>query len=422
MERSDQQITTIVADEVWTETIPQRSLDKRRHETIFDGEPWDLRVLDSWLTRASTSRSVRATTHYLLTPSNELRPIISAWKRRKILRQVKLRLRPGRRLAFVTLERREIKDDAECTYRELAARERHVVLRKHIGVVDDRQLDAVDDLLAIVSFASRHRVACLAVDTSTDDGHHFRFYRRHVSRPSKNQQDRDDEVIDHADFYDFLPRAHEAFLATGPDELVRHSLHVSVPGRDRTVESSFASLFAAVESLVLWFRRQHDLEFAVMGEDWARLKPDLLLLLRQHPVFTGDPERKERGGFVRANLTALQRVPFNTAFRKFCSHFAVPTDDLWPMASVQGDVGLADIRNRVVHGSTFDRRQFNALATAADHLQWLLERMLLRVLDWPIDRSNVSGERLARMRAAYQELGDARASMRTVPSPPTELN
>src|SRR3712207_8063144 len=52
--------TTIVADEVWTETIPQRCLDKRRHETIFDGEPWDLRVLDSWLTRASTSRSVRA--------------------------------------------------------------------------------------------------------------------------------------------------------------------------------------------------------------------------------------------------------------------------------------------------------------------------------------------------------------------------
>jgi hypothetical protein len=89
------------------------------------------------------------------------------------------------------------------------------------------------------------------------------------------------------------------------------------------------------------------------------------------------------------------------------------------MASTQSDVGLADIRNRVVHGSTFDHRQLNALAVAGDHLQWLLERMLLRVLAWPIDRSNVSGARLAKLRAAYGELRDAQISMRSVPAPPT---
>jgi hypothetical protein len=195
---------------------------------------------------------------------------------------------------------------------------------------------------------------------------------------------------------------------------------VCVPGRERTVESSFASLFSAVESLVLWFRRQHDLEFAVDASEWARLKPDLIALLKAHAIFSTNPERKRRVELVRGNLNALQRVPFGTAFSKFCSHFEVPIDDLWPMASINGDVGLADIRNRVVHGSTFDHRQFNTLAVASDHLTWLLERMLLRVLGWPVDRSNVSGERLARMRAAYAELRDAQISMRTVPPAPTQ--
>lgn len=197
-------------------------------------------------------------------------------------------------------------------------------------------------------------------------------------------------------------------------------MHYTCASRTRTNGREFvASLFSAVDSLVLWFRRQHDLEFAVDASEWARLKPDLIALLKAHPVFTTNPERKRRVDLVRGNLNALQRVPFSTAFSKFCSHFDVPNDDLWPMASIHADVGLADIRNRVVHGSTFDRRQFNALAVAGDHLQWLLERMLLRVLGWPIDRSNVSGARLVKIRAAYAELRDAQISMRSVPAPPT---
>jgi hypothetical protein len=318
--RSERGAALIVADEVWTETIPQRSLDRRRHETIFDGEAWDLRVLETWKldTKTPRSGSIRATTHYLVTPSRELTPIISTWKRRKVLRRVAIKSRPRRRVSFVTLERRERREDYECIFRELAAKETHTIRRRSVGAVDHEQLDALDDLLAIVSFGSRHRVACLAVDSSGRDGHRFRFYRRHMQRPEKIKQSRDDEVVDLADFEEFLAVAHEAYLATGPADLVRHALHVCVPDRERTVESSFASLFSAVESLVLWFRRQHDLEFAVDASEWARSKPDLIALLKAHPVFTTNTERKRRVELVRGNLNALQRVPFSAAFGRFC--------------------------------------------------------------------------------------------------------
>jgi hypothetical protein len=193
---SEHSAAQIVADEVWTETIPLRSLDRRRRETIFDGEAWDLRVFETWKLekKVPRARSVLTTTHYLLTPSRELTPLISTWPRRKVLRRVAIKLRPGRRVTFVTLERHEVREDSECTFHELAAKVIHTIHPRSVGAVDHQQLDALDDLLVIVSFVSRYRVACLAVDSSGRDGHRFRFYRRHMSRPKKKKQSRSDEV------------------------------------------------------------------------------------------------------------------------------------------------------------------------------------------------------------------------------------
>jgi hypothetical protein len=418
VELSRTQITTITADEVWTDSVPRRNLDRVRSETIFMGVPWDLRVYEHHHRTRRAKSSVRAVTHYLLTPSDELTPIISTWRRRKVLQRIVIRVAAGRRLQFVETERREQHDDAICLVRELAAKENHFIPSDRLGVVDEEQLHRIDDLLALVSFASRHRVACLSLSSRGYDGSWLRFYRRHISRPPTRKQERHEAVIDLADFEDFLPVAHVGFIATGRHELIRHALYVSVPSRNQTVESRFATVFAAVESLVLWFRRQNDLEYAVGETEWTQLKGDLVAFIRQHELLSGDPVKKRRGGAVRANLNALRRISFNTAFGRFCSTFGVPTEDLWPMTTQRGDVGLVDIRNRVVHGSVFDHRQFSALATAAEHLDWLLERMLLRVLGWPLDRSNVSGERLRQIRLAFVDLPNARKAMQTVPAPP----
>jgi hypothetical protein len=53
-----------------------------------------------------------------------------------------------------------------------------------------------------------------------------------------------------------------------------------------------------------------------------------------------------------------------------------------------------EVRHRLVHGDPFLSRPVEALACAEAHLRWIVERMLLCVLGWPIERSSVSIEYL----------------------------
>jgi hypothetical protein len=56
----------------------------------------------------------------------------------------------------------------------------------------------------------------------------------------------------------------------------------------------------------------------------------------------------------------------------------------------------------LIHGDPFLKRPPEALACASAHLGWVVERMLLSVLGWPIERSNVSQEFLGRTQGEHK--------------------
>jgi hypothetical protein len=47
------------------------------------------------------------------------------------------------------------------------------------------------------------------------------------------------------------------------------------------------------------------------------------------------------------------------------------------------------IRNRIIHGGRFEEGEYEALISAKMNLLWILERCILRVLNWDIDKSKV---------------------------------
>ena len=53
-------------------------------------------------------------------------------------------------------------------------------------------------------------------------------------------------------------------------------------------------------------------------------------------------------------------------------------------------MSLYQIRNQIVHGRILPHSGYRALMVAQFHLQWVLERCLLGVLTWDIERSCVS--------------------------------
>lgn len=68
-----------------------------------------------------------------------------------------------------------------------------------------------------------------------------------------------------------------------------------------------------------------------------------------------------------------------------------------------------EVRHRLVHGDPFVSRPVEALACAEAHLRWVVERMLLCVLGWPIERSNVSADFLQRTRDEHDDWQSERA-------------
>jgi hypothetical protein len=68
-----------------------------------------------------------------------------------------------------------------------------------------------------------------------------------------------------------------------------------------------------------------------------------------------------------------------------------------------------EIRHRLVHGDPFQSRPLEALTCAREHLRWVVERMLLSVLGWPVSRSNVSGDYLLAFSRSYTKWETERA-------------
>ena len=87
-------------------------------------------------------------------------------------------------------------------------------------------------------------------------------------------------------------------------------------------------------------------------------------------------------------MSELNRPSFKSSFETFQKAYDIDVNDLW---NLTGKQSLSIIRNKIVHGQLIDRREkeYDAIICAKLHLKWILERCLLRLLGWEIERSRV---------------------------------
>ena len=170
------------------------------------------------------------------------------------------------------------------------------------------------------------------------------------------------------------------------NEILQRAIGFALQSRNQSLEVSFISSSAALESVLTFFRRQDEYEI-LAAEEFSELERDLKKWLKQHPALASEPAKR---GLIYEKVPELNRFPFSYVFKKFCEHHSLDLSDLWPVTGKHADWPLMEIRHRLVHGDPFRSRPAEALACAQAHLSWVVERMLLCVLGWPIERSNVS--------------------------------
>ena len=263
-------------------------------------------------------------------------------------------------------------------------------------------LDDLDDFLRLSSLAARHSCVCLGFDLSTTEGYLVDFYRRNVAIPNP-KANRYDELIDIAHIEDFLDTTYRKFIALRRNDLIRQAINYTIPKEGRTVESSFITLYSALETLVLYFRKHANLElvFSTAEEDqWKQLQRALHQLFKRHPLLRNERVKRMR---LYDNIQGLKRVSFRTALQECYNFYGIDVSDLWPVSSNKEGWSLSVIRNKLVHGEYFNSAQRHAIDAAKSHLQWTIERLLLSILGWDISNSHVNAGFLSRNRPDYRD-------------------
>jgi len=269
-------------------------------------------------------------------------------------------------------------------------------------------LPDIDDFLLIASFAARQRTACLGW-TASDKKSYATFYRGNYVFPRPDDDhDIDNGVIDIKDFERFMQVCYSEFLKFGNKMALRNSLYSVLPSQARTLETSFLKVFAGLETLVLDFRRRDTFEFILQNSEWNSLKKYLQKCIKTSTEPKLKPE--QRASMYR-KLDELNRISLRESFELFCKKYSVDLADLWPVFGQDGLVGLVDIRNKLIHGDPLPHDMFGALVVAKEHLLYVLERVIARVLHWNIEKTKVNSSYLKAHMTVMKDMPSEQAKL-----------
>ena len=247
-------------------------------------------------------------------------------------------------------------------------------------------LPELDDFLLVASLGSRTLTGCLGWQ-ATDNICITTYYRGKFTFPTgATEFSFDQGLVWLKDFKKFLTQCYNAFVSHPNKNALRGAIRSLVPGRTQVFEESFLALFSGLERLILDYRRRENLEFALPMHRWSKLKKKL----RDSVKASDDPKlSREERSFIYSKIDELNRVPLRAAFDRFCTNHGVDLSDLWPVFASRREVSLSDIRNWLIHGESFPKECQDALCIAHDNLRWTIERMVIKILGWSVEITEV---------------------------------
>ena len=268
-----------------------------------------------------------------------------------------------------------------------------VLAAEFVGVTEHELGESIfpeiEIFLKLVSFSERRRVVCYGYKGFLS-GEIVDFYRGDISIPKEDfHHSFNETLIEIRDFEEFISQA----LSSGKSCIFKEHLFDAIGKTGyreySSLESEYLSYYSALENLVNGYRDSFNFHYILEDDSWKRFSKDLKAFIKAHDFFkTEEDNNTRKRQFMSEKISELNRVSFGTVFKSFCDFYNIDLSDLW---SLGGGVStsLSTIRNRLIHGGRFEREEYDAVICAKSHLKWTLERCILRVLDWEIERSKV---------------------------------
>ena len=239
----------------------------------------------------------------------------------------------------------------------------------------------LEDLLAVATFGSSEPTLWMGWELVTPETTAV-FYRRDISIPKGPSQSVARKAVVLRGFDEFLANAYRSFAGSPSRELIKRAIWSSVGTHDAILSLSYMSMFSALEALAFSGRNRELND----PQAWLELKRRLRAAISQCPEVI-------KKDLIHRQLGSLNRIPFTAVWDEFVREQGLVLDDLWPMFDDgKGRIGLYEIRNKLAHGEIIQRGMHRGLSGALSSLEITLKRTILRLLNWPIDDSQVSPE------------------------------
>jgi len=380
----------IVADIVISNSINTKPLGFGITEHEFDGEPADL-TITHYLNHGSENQKVLG--KFWITPSRVLGPdYVSTHSYTgdvsiETARSFDFKVSSDLHFKFENYHKRYRGPDGDLvSFHELVAD-----FELEGKTIEDPELYSalvdLDDVLLLASLASRSRCICLGWDAYDFQTMVTRYLRNRTLPKTDDSKGNDyNDLIGVTDFPDFMATSFKHLREYAEPQALCRTLNFIVPNFRSTTDANFVMLYSALEMMVLHFRRQNGLEFILETGEFNRFRKQIKGAIDNSEIVTSDLNKLE----IKGKLSELNRISFASAFQAFCEFYALDLSDLWPINNSLECISLSQIRNRLVHGEHFDSKDYDRLVIAREHLRWIVERMVLRILGWPVEKSHVS--------------------------------
>lgn len=252
----------------------------------------------------------------------------------------------------------------------------------------EKRINDIDDYLLIASLAARKQTLCTGF-SSRDNRTAASFFRGNTAFPTRKRTSINDRLIYPHDYERFSSTCYSSFCRYENKLALRNAIYSAIQEKDDTIETAFLRAFSGFETLILDFKRWRGIEYVLKENEWGVLKSEIRTFIKESTNTTSE----QRACFYE-KLDEINRVSLRRAFDKFCEYYSVDLSDLWCVFERDGMPGLVDIRNKLIHGDPFPPNLYDTLVIALQHMRYVLERALVKVLGWKIEDTMVSKNHL----------------------------
>jgi len=255
----------------------------------------------------------------------------------------------------------------------------------------------VDRFIELVSLIHGERVFCKGW-RCTKNNEVIYFHRSNLSSVRDIESNDFSLLVRKKHASDFLNHSITTYVNSPHHDALRNAINTLLLPSGMVLEMTFLAYFQALECLILSFRRLNGLELTFNDEQFKEIKRKIKKSIDSSII--PDPSKRM---LIKEKIDELNRPSIKNVTTIFFNEINIITSDLWPLFDSIETTGLSTLRNKIIHGDTLPKEAFEHLIAACEHARVYIQRIILNLLHWDLDKSNISVSAASKFNSYFEK-------------------